>query len=98
MGSAGDLGTDEGIFRMENMGVYGLKSISPQVIIAVPGRSKQTGLAYFGILHGFDNFQLVIFGSIVDLRKSFFESFQDAFPIRQYFFGYSKRLVYIMIA
>ena len=77
MGSAGDLRTDQRIFRVEITGIDLLKSVPPDVVIAVAGGSLQAGLSDVGLLHGADNPELIIFGSPVNLLKASAQRLQN---------------------
>jgi hypothetical protein len=41
---------------MENICINLFQGIPPQIVVSITGGSKQAGLAYFGVLHGFDYF------------------------------------------
>ena len=78
MGTAGNVGTDQRIFRMKDMGIDLFKRIPSVIIIAVTGGWLKTLSAHFIGLHGHDDFHLVIFCHRIDRFKPVLQTFYDS--------------------
>ncbi len=70
MGSAGDLGPHQCVLGMEDIRIDGLERISSQIVVAIAGGSKQTGLAHLIFLHGAYDLHLVVFGNLINFLKT----------------------------
>ena len=91
MGSAGDLRTDQRIFRVKIAGIDLLKSVPSDVVIAVAGGSLQAGFSDVGFLHGADDPELIVFGGPVDLFKASAQRLQNRLREGKYLPGNAER-------
>ena len=66
MGAAGDLRAHQSRFRVEYIRVNALQIIAALIVIAVAGGGDKMGGVDSVLLHGRENFALIVFGDLVD--------------------------------
>ena len=60
MGTAGNLGTYQGRFRMKYIRIYILQLVPAQIVVAIAAGSCKAGCFHTVFLHGMENFHLII--------------------------------------
>ena len=81
MGAAGDLGPDQGRFRVKYIGVDLFQRIPSQIVIAVAGGGGEAGGGNPVALHGGEHLGLVVFGDGVNGGKTVPEGLQSLLPV-----------------
>ena len=69
MGPGDQLGAHQGVLAVKGSGVYLFQGIPAQIVIAVAGGACKMDIADPGLLHGFNDLQLIILRHPVDLLK-----------------------------
>ena len=90
MGAAGDLGPYQRVFRVKIRGVDSLESVPSYVVVAVSRRALEVGFADMGVLHGFDDPQLIVFGCLIDLFEAPGEPLQYGRGVIKYQIRYTE--------
>ena len=76
MGAAGDLGPDQRRLRVEHVGIDALQIVPALVVVAVAGGEVKVGGIETILVHGGENFGLIILGNVVHTGHFLVQSVQ----------------------
>ena len=79
MGAAGDLRAHQRIFRVKCICVDSLQIVASCIVIPVAGGTVEMLCTDSVFLHRSEHFQLVGFGSLIELRESILQRIADLF-------------------
>ena len=94
VGSAGNLRAHQTCLRVKGICVNLFQSIAAEIIVPVTGRAVEAFRADFVLLHGEENFHLIVFCGFIKLFKPVFQKMFDRRPEFIYFRGNSQLFIY----